>query len=77
MLATAEEVRIVDLHGNLVGLLPTLDEVGLRYVHRLSDTRKVVTVAANNVMREHWIDDAPVLADAQRLLTLRRRVGPK
>ncbi|HEX6811179.1 MAG TPA: hypothetical protein VF384_06130, partial [Planctomycetota bacterium] len=68
LLATsAEQVRILDLDGNLVGLLPNIDPVGLVSAHRLPGDR-VLTIAANQIMREWWLDGDRALEHARRLL---------
>jgi hypothetical protein len=59
--------RILDLDGNLVGLLPNIDPVGLVSAHGLPGDR-VLTIAANQVMREWWLDGDRALEHARSLL---------
>ncbi|HEX6810673.1 MAG TPA: serine/threonine-protein kinase [Planctomycetota bacterium] len=68
LLATsADMVRILDFDGSLVGLLPNIDPVGLVSAHRLPADR-VLTIAANQIMREWWLDGDRALEHARRLL---------
>jgi hypothetical protein len=71
LLTAAEEVRVYDRDRELVDVLPNLDEAWLLETCRVPDGEKIVTVATNYVVREHWLDFERVLAEARRLLALR------
>jgi hypothetical protein len=72
LVTAADEVRVYDQELEVVDLLPTVDGLGLLEARRVPDAAKIVTIAANYVVCEHWVDFERVLAEARRLLALRK-----
>lgn len=66
LVTSARQVRVLDDGLRVVGVLLNLDEQDLVAARALPDGEKLVTIAANNVLREWWLDDARVLREAKR-----------
>lgn len=64
LLTTADAVEIRDEQLQLKGLIPRIDETAFVAAHGLPGGEKVVTVTASSLLREWWLDDAKVLAEA-------------
>ena len=68
LVTTAEEARIYDDSFTCVGIIPCIDSVGYVSAHGLPGDKKVLTIAANHVMREWWLDDEDVMDAARHML---------
>jgi hypothetical protein len=78
LVTSARSVRIFDRDMELVAQIPCVDAAGFVSAHAHPGGDRVITVAANQVMREWWLDDRGVLAAAEQRIGSeeRRRQAP-